>query len=332
MSREKSLNQIESLIRKLDDPGDTIPSYEKMSQYENSLWKTIDDIMPHYLYKYRTGDKNHLNALENQRLYLSKPSDFNDPTESMAFIDTDLLVKLALNLPSDTENLDFSDEDLLDDYITKRTELMNTGLSYIQANRKRVKICCLSETIDSPLMWSHYADKHKGFAIRYKTKNIKIPECDNCEETKCAYCRRPGKSLYPVVYKDKRYDATLMAFGRALYLDSNDDKDDEEYPFPILTVLQKSKTWEYEREWRFVCNNTHNSYFTLVPDALFLGERIDADLACKLSHIARDFGIDLYKMNIDYYRPDFSLTYSDWSDLSDSEITELVCTDTPEFG
>ena len=65
MSRKKSLNQIESLIRKLDDPGDTIPSYEKMSQYEKSLWKTIDDIMPHYLYKYRTGDKNHLNALEN---------------------------------------------------------------------------------------------------------------------------------------------------------------------------------------------------------------------------------------------------------------------------
>lgn len=332
MSRRKSLNQIESLIRKLDDPSDKNPSPEKMAQYENSLWKTVDDMMPQHLYKYRTGDGINLDALENQRLYLSEPVKFNDPTESMSFVDTDLLVRLSLNLPDDSTESEPPDEETLADFITKRTELMNTGLSYIQANRERVKICCLCETIDSPLMWSHYANNHKGFAIRYSTKSITIPECDSCNESKYAYCRRPGKPLYPVIYKDQRYDATMMAFGRAVYLKCNDDKDDKEYPFPLLTVLQKSKTWEYEREWRFVCNNTDISFFTLVPDGLFLGDRIDADLACKLSHIAKDRGIGLYKMNVDYFSPEFSLKYDEWGDISDSVIRELTQTDTPKFG
>lgn len=333
MSRNKDIKKVESLIRKLDDYSGKTRTPEEITKYISSLRNTIDSMIPDYLYKYRSGNDNNINALKEEKLYLSQPSGFNDPTESMAYVNTDALVMWALNIPNESSLFsDCTDEDLQENYLLKRTEIMNYGLNYIQSNRKRVKIGCLSEVIDSPLMWSHYANEHTGFAIRYKTSDITFPECNNCSEEICTYCRKPGFPFYPVIYKDKRYDASTMAFARAIYKEINETSDDGQYPFPILTVLQKSKAWEYEKEWRIVCNNLNNSYFTLIPDALFLGELISADLACELSHIAHEKGIPLYKMNINYYSPDFNLEYDDWSDYSDEDIEFYTHTDAPEFG
>jgi len=319
MSRKKDIKKVESLIKKLDDYKGRMLTQEEIIKYSRSLLNLLDSMIPEYLYKYRCGNERNINALKEQRLYLSKPANFNDPTESMAFVDTDKLALFTLNIPNESPLFgDSNNEDSLNNYLLKRTEIMNYGLNYIQANRKRVKIGCLSEVIDSPLMWSHYANDHSGFAIRYKTSDIIVSECSTCSEKTSKFCRRPGFPLYPVIYKDQRYDATAMALARSIYKNINETGDDGEYPFPILTVLQKSKVWEYEKEWRIVCNNMNASYFTLKPDAIFLGELIDAELACELSHIAHDKGLPLYKMRINYFSPNFNMEYDDWSDYSDN--------------
>ena len=321
MSRRQNIKKIDSLIRKLDDysGGDWDP--EKTQRYIDSLLLTIDEAMPSYLYKYRSTDEMHLNSLQNEKLYLSKPVGFNDPTESLAFINQDRLFLMAINIPNESCLFDHSDtDDWSNNFLLKRTELLNKSLEYIKHNRERVKVLCLSEVIDSPLMWSHYAEDHKGFAIRYNTKLLEIPECILCENEKRCFCRRPGKPLFPVIYKDERYDASAVALARAMYLEFNDGNEDFGYPFPLLTVLQKSRDWEYEREWRIICNNTDISFFTLIPDAIFLGERIGVKLALELSRIAREKNLSLFKMRIDYFSNDFKLYYDEWTHYSDEEI------------
>lgn len=40
--------------------------------------------------------------------------------------------------------------------------------------RNQIKMSCLSENINSPLMWAHYADNHTGFAIGYDFREMKF--------------------------------------------------------------------------------------------------------------------------------------------------------------
>lgn len=331
LKRNQGINKFYSLIRKLEEFKGKDISPERVEKYVNDIFDTLDATMPKYLYKFRDVKEMHINSLREEKLYLSKPTAFNDPTESIAYVDPDEMVKYVFQFPNDAPVFKESeDEDY--NYILKRTDLLNTGLSYIQLNRERVKILCLSETIDSPLMWSHYASEHKGFAIRYSTEIIDIPECKNCDKCKRCICRRPGKPIFPVIYKDSRYNASVMAISRALYIDNNNGIDDQRYPFPLLTVLQKSKTWSYEKEWRVICDNTDSTYFSFKPDAIFLGVRVEPQFALQLADIAKEKGISLYKMEIDYFDKEFKLKYSDWSDYSESDIVEAVNNSEPDFG
>ncbi len=323
MNRDKQINKIYRSIRNLEefrDGANCRPSF--VDKQVNIIKTTIDSTLPEYLYKYRDTKPLHIDSLKEEKLYLSKPSAFNDPTESIAYVDTNTMLEYAFSFPDCAKV--FDSFEIGDDPIgnlVKRTELMNVGLEYIKLNRERVKILCLSEVIDSPLMWSHYASEHRGFAIRFRSDTIDIPECNDCNNK---ICRRPGKPIFPVIYKDSRYDASIMAMTRAVYLKLNGDIDDQLYPFPLLVVLQKNSAWSYEKEWRFVCDNTESTYFTLKPDAIFLGERIETPIALELSHIAKEKKIGLYKMEIDYFDKEFKLLYSDWSDYSDEDIKQNV--------
>ncbi len=333
MNRNQGINRFYSLLKKLEDYQGKNISPERISKYVNDIITTLDATLPSYLYKFRDPKPMHIDSLREEKLYLSKPAAFNDPTESIAYVDPNEMVQHVFHFPNDApvfNNPAGMDDDI--NNILKRTELLNAGLSYIQQNRERVKILCLSETIDSPLMWSHYASEHRGFAIRYNTEIIDIPECNDCDECKRCICRRPGKPLFPVIYKDSRYNASVMAITRALYLDMNNGVDDKQYPFPLLTVLQKSKVWDYEKEWRIVCDNTDTTFFTFKPDAIFLGVRVELQTALELAKIAKEKNIDLYKMEIDYFDREFKLCYTDWSEFTESEIIEAVTHEEPNFG
>lgn len=93
---------------------------------------------PKYLYKYRSlaNFRNFVDILLNKRLYGAKYDSLNDPFEGI------LLTKI---------------EDLPSSLCERKREL--------QKERNDSRICSLSETHDVNLMWSHYADGHKGCCI-----------------------------------------------------------------------------------------------------------------------------------------------------------------------
>lgn len=72
--------------------------------------------------------------------------------------------------------------------------------------RNQTKIACLSENIKSPLMWAHYANNHKGFAIAYDFRGNNISQCANCMNRSCSNIKLA--TIYPIIYSDNRFDAT----------------------------------------------------------------------------------------------------------------------------
>jgi Protein of unknown function (DUF2971) len=83
------------------------------------------------------------------------------------------------------------------------------------------RICSLSQGIDSPTMWAHYAKEHKGISIAVDfSKNM--------------------SEVIKVDYRDHLFAPTLNSHGL----------DNENYDIQALSV--KLKDWKYEREYRVI--------------------------------------------------------------------------------
>ena len=332
-------NRIYQLIRRLDKVGPLTP--EKIDRYNKELWAVLDLIMPSEIYQYRAGDEGHFMALEQEKVYLSDPVRFNDPTDGLCYVDfDDVLLETVLEQdyrsamrrrggrgpvkepegepdkkpetePDAADNSQAPDSELM-----KAIALGQNALEVTSKLREQVRIACFSETVDSDLMWSHYAGEQKGFAIRYRTDDLRFADCAACSNP---FCHRPGFPLYPVLYRDRKSDITEYALFRAkceaLGLDAT-----TELPIPLLPLIQKRKVWRYEREWRIVCSRKDLEYFDMKPDAIYLGPQIEEDMALRLCKIARKKQIPVFKMGINYASPSFELLQDDWSDWTKDSV------------
>ena len=145
-----------------------------------------------------------------------------------------------------------------------------------------VRVVCFSELYNSMLMWSHYAQDHKGYCIEY-----------NFEERDVYYSH-----LYPVMYTKERY---------AL---SKKDVLEERKDVLYKTTCSKSDVWSYEKEWRIVIAN----YNRIIPQkieypeykyvldlknnikAFYLGAKISDDHKAEMIEFGKKNGIDVYQM------------------------------------
>lgn len=154
-----------------------------------------------------------LEAINKQRLKVSRFSDFNDPFELTAMV--------------------------LDD---KFERSVNT------ANKKRlddiVRLLCCSASWESPLLWGHYGDKHKGVALE-----LEVP--DNVAEA--------------ISYRKTR---ERMNFGE---LFSKQDDESKRRFFKLCNT--KYIEWGYEDEYRI--HFTEDEFFSDGEHDFYnLGEQI----------------------------------------------------------
>lgn len=325
-NRVLRIKNLERTIIRFDNKGQKPCQIKRLKK---SIYRQLDGVSPKYLYTFRPFEEKHIDSLRDDKLYLSIPANFNDPTESMAYVDPSKAVNYAMGIPSEWFEGNGDDDESVDpNNIIERLDIMNLCIGYIDAIRHRIKVGCLSEDINSTLMWSHYANEHTGFAIRYKVQDIAIPECKECSIAKACYCRRPGKPLFPVIYKRDRYDASAIAFARSLYIKKDLKMEQfptvDDFPVPLLSVIQKQKNWSYEYEWRLICFNKSINCFSIKPDAIYLGENISCEHALTLAEIAKEKNIPLYKMSINYLSSEFPLSYDEWSNYTEEIIREKV--------
>ena len=327
MSKGQQNNKIISLLKRLDNliEADEPLSEDQVIKYENSLLKIINSRLPKYLFHYSAVNDYSFDNFKSDRIYLNNPSNYNDPTDSMAYVNPDEVIQQVLGFGIIISEDDFS-EDGMDDIdpdeeLVERVQLANDAISTINYIRSRIKTVCFSEDIKSSLMWSHYAGFHTGYALRYKVDETSLEECLTCEER---VCHRKPFPFYPVLYNNKRCDVSRYAIARALYNDMGLEIDERLVPIPLLPLIQKGKEWEYEKEWRILCCDRQRDYMVMKPDAIYLGSEIRKDNAVKFATIAHEKRIPIYLMDIDYFDSKFVLDYKDLTDYSNEEIAEML--------
>lgn len=120
--------------------------------------------------------------------------------------------------------------------------------------------CCFSESADSTLMWSHYANNNRGICVAYNFESI---------------TGHPFYySLFPVAYTDMPID---------VYDFVHEYKGTYSVELGVVaSALNKAKCWEYEKEWRLLVLNerlVHGKVDTylafknvIAPQSVILGQ------------------------------------------------------------
>lgn len=143
----------------------------------------------------------------------------------------------------------------------------------VQNSLKNFRISCFAESPYSILMWSHYANQHKGFCLEYE-----IPPYSKSNELLF-------HSIHPVIYSDTRI-STLEQHLNYLKL----PKMTNEILWDIYKygLLIKNIDWKYQNEWRLILlddmlPNNNCKFFKI--NKVYLGNKMSAEDRWKLIEI-----------------------------------------------
>lgn len=164
----------------------------------------------------------------------------------------------------------------------------------IEAKVKEIRdsllICCFGKRNDSILMWSHYADCHKGVCIEFEPYN-------DIDITEVKYSKKRAKlNIYSIIQIVLAYD----------YLQEKVDIKNKNVVRRLLKpFLVKSKDWKYEEEYRSIYSKneinekivtSNNMHFINAGNikAIYLGCKVSCEDEKSVIMIAGD--IPVYRM------------------------------------
>ncbi|MGF6549430.1 DUF2971 domain-containing protein [Paraburkholderia youngii] len=184
--------------------------------------------MSHFLYKYvsvHSGDLiDRALAILEGRLYFASPLRFNDPFEMSATF---------ANPNEEAVRKRAAESHPLFDVLRRKDQqaIVNGALRAIRGQARRLMtddllgrlgVLCLGEDHKNLLMWSHYADSHRGLCIGFRRNASPF--------------NLSRKVLYSSVRPVIPFDVEGVA-------------DDDSIEKALLT---KSPEWSYEKEWRII--------------------------------------------------------------------------------
>ena len=228
---------------------------------------------PKQLYKYREFNANTLRLLNQAETYYANPAQFNDPLDCKPVIavDTDLSTleklcyrMLVLDRGKDTavariqnhryistQYGDYKTDPIATRYYTVALQSEIRDLVY--AEMREHGVLSLAERWNCPLMWSHYADEHRGLCIEYDTTD------HHCEGLLPVNYDTPGAIKISDIYRWKiEKSAKVEKLVRETFF------------------YAKAREWRYEREWRDIGNRVGSRESTLkCISAVYFGMRCD---------------------------------------------------------
>lgn len=165
----------------------------------------------------------------------------------------------------------------VEETLANATSMQDEFLQMMKNYAATQKILCLTDRFDSVLMWSHYAEQHRGLALRFDTPDgVDSP-------WRLATRIQYQKDLPLALSRDELSD---FAAGR-LSLDPE--------ALARTMLLTKAAGWSYESEWRIVSGDgrARNAAFEDVKfhpkelTGIILGARMPSQSKEHLSALAR---------------------------------------------
>ena len=165
------------------------------------------------------------------------------------------------------------------------TDLVRVNTEMKEVMDKTYRVGCLCTDYKNRLMWSHYANGHKGFCIEY---DFSVP------------CKERGELLVlPVVYSRER---PKFPWSVALAADKNSDTVKKDGARAMIrSLVTKDDAWQYEDEWRIITLQSSGVENVKMPpiSCIYVGALCPEEHKAMLYQIAQTHNIPAKQMTID---------------------------------
>jgi hypothetical protein len=193
------------------------------------------------LYKYlKFGSLSYNSILNDREVYFSSARNLNDPFEGIpkySFPSKQSLKRYLIKRGAKHKQLKFLISKGIEDLRSNFDKLRELEEDY----SKLTGVLCFTPHSDSLLMWSHYADSHRGICIGFE---INLPF-----DSEFGYG-------YDVEYKDEYPEICMLQLNDQMAEVVNGTKNREQYydadDMATKRIFTKSKCWSYENEVRYV--------------------------------------------------------------------------------
>lgn len=250
---------------------------------------------PDKLYKYAAFNTYTVRLLGEGEVFYSNPKNFNDPLDCNPTINIDtgiketeaLLLFMICKSPkqsqefidlikhlkrdsmvswdNDGDPVPVEDEETYlahytDKLISKIRELLNSEMS-------RKGVLALAENWNSPLMWSHYADEHRGICIEYNiTPNHLFSQL-----------------------KAVNYDSPRAIKISDLISWKIDQSSKAERNIVDTYFFAKAPEWHYENEWRDIDDSSGVKPAPMPISSIYFGLRCDSAVKTCIIKLLHDY-------------------------------------------
>jgi hypothetical protein len=203
-----------------------------MSDIPKEILEKIRPYKTKSLYKYRAINDFLETIITNQEIYLAAPSQFNDPFDCYPRItyyrDKELQLKFFIeNVIQQEEGISIEEAEKIAKRMVENEEWGQLNMrSIVRDVLDEYGVYSLTELNDNMLMWSHYANSHKGVCLEFDSSDP----------------------------KDVFGQAVSVEYSSELPKINTMDSRPFYGTVPAMTV--KAKDWSYEKEWRIIRSRT----------------------------------------------------------------------------
>lgn len=257
------------------------------------------------------------------------------PTIKQVLLELSVFLKQKINVSTDPKQIEQISEESLNKALQMATFQITDNFDYwlesvTSTIQNSNKFACFCADIASDIMWGHYANSSRGFALGYRFKK-QLPISFKFSNGDSASC-----DFYPIYYGSERLDATeymkqmlqVSLYQQLLNFSANSMNEFELLRSLVPNfddfmarkiALYKSSEWSYEQEWRmFVTSNNsqiNSEKYSVLPykaSSLYLGRKISPLFEKILTDIAKEQDIPVYKMEINDNDHSYRLKYVEY--------------------
>jgi hypothetical protein len=277
--------------------------------------------LPRSIFRYRTPGRREFENVRNGTVWLTAPKEYNDPYDSAVTIivaslqnavvrhhlddilgllqppvrlsqeqlerigrSADPLREVTYALLEVDPNVEPSRRDQIWEVLkSAQDQMAEDAIAKFNAlAQDDMRVCSFSATGTSIIMWSHYADSHRGFCVEYDLTRLDPNDVRL-------------RLLCPVIYSEKIFDATPY-FVDTIGIDSFNSL------LAVIATLHKSHEWAYEEEWRLLSlpGLPPPSHVCPMPclKAVYLGARMKQGDKTTIGRIATRMGATVFQMRL----------------------------------
>lgn len=237
--------------------------------------------LPKFLCRFRVVNERSLQRLNDNKLFFSSASSYDDPFDTYFHIDTKQMISLykAMREELAAESIELIDQlHRIASFVGQNPDtfvhiLSNESLNFFELQGQLEEVrssiqrglfsICFCENPYNETLWLKYADNYTGFVQVYNMEDQKTFLCGKEEECKNCISAKERPYIYPVYYSDVKYNATYYALG--IKIMQIIERRNDPALIPLYDFVQSSLVWEaerislikkkcheYDQEWRMI--------------------------------------------------------------------------------